>query len=261
VVARQRADGAEVGQRQQSAGAALHQRLRALRERREAVARDVVSNPEALAAHGVDVAAFELIGRRERDRVNEDVEAVRPAPGELTEARVDLSVVRDVERQHEVAAELCGEAAHALGELVGLVRERELGAFALHGLCDAPGDRAIARDADDQGALTGEKTHRYPSSCKPGSIRRMGGASKNGFRHHFSVGATRRRTVVPSEKWCLTPFFPYVLCSSTFTCTISRSPGCRYCDADSASFHSSSCGTVTRNRCAIEYSESPLRTT
>lgn len=41
----------------------------------------------------------------------------------------------------------------------GLVREREFGAFTVHGPGDAVGDRAVAGETDDQGALAGEKTH------------------------------------------------------------------------------------------------------
>ena len=37
--------------------------------------------------------------------------------------------------------------------------KRELGAFAMHRLRDAAGDRALGREADDQGAFAGEKSH------------------------------------------------------------------------------------------------------
>ena len=44
-------------------------------------------------------------------------------------------------------------------ELVVLIAERELGAFAPHGLRDSPRDRAIAREPDDDRALACEETH------------------------------------------------------------------------------------------------------
>jgi hypothetical protein len=40
-----------------------------------------------------------------------------------------------------------------------LITEREVGTFAPHGLCDAPGNRAIAREPDDDGPLAGEEAH------------------------------------------------------------------------------------------------------
>src|SRR5690606_15189969 len=122
----------------------------------------------------------------------------------------------------EVAAERGRETAHALRELVRLIRERELRAFAPHGLRDAPGDRAVARDADDQGALTGEKTQRFRSSSvaggaraarrAPGGPRRIG---KGESIRRFGGAAGRRHRAA------------YVLCSRTFTYSTSLSPGCR----------------------------------
>src|SRR5690606_36863085 len=111
--------------------------------------------------HRVDVASLELIGRREGDGVDENVEAV-PTRRETVEERVDLAVVGDVERQHDIALELRGEPADAVCELLRLIAERELGAFATHRLCDTPRDRSVARDADDHGPPAGEKTHACP---------------------------------------------------------------------------------------------------
>src|SRR5690606_17948450 len=44
-------------------------------------------------------------------------------------------------------------------ELVVLVGEGELRAFAVHRIGDAPRDRTLARDADDQRALAVQETH------------------------------------------------------------------------------------------------------
>ena len=154
VVARQCADCAEVAQRQHGAGAALHAGAGCAPERGEAVAGDIVRDLEPFPAHDVDVAAFELIGRRVGDRVDQDVEAV-PALPERLEERVDLPVVGHVQRQHDIAAELAGHLLDATLELVGLIVERELRALLLERLRDPPGDRAVARKPDDNGAFTG----------------------------------------------------------------------------------------------------------
>ena len=78
------------------------------------------------------------------------------------ERRVDLGVVGDVELHGEFRAERLGQRLHAILELLVDVRERELGAFAMHGLRDAPGDGTIGRDADDERALSAQETHVYP---------------------------------------------------------------------------------------------------
>ena len=135
---------------------------------------------------------------------------------EAGEERVDLRVVGHVERQREVAAELRRHVFDAALELVGLVAEREIRALTAHGLGDAPGDRTAAREADDDGALAGEK-----SPCE---------------RTH------------------------QLLCSVTSTNIVSFWPGCRYLSAAPA-FNSTSFGTVTWKRRAIDDSESPERTT
>src|SRR5690606_6613392 len=47
---------------------------------------------------------------------------------------------------------------------------------------------------------------RRRSSPTSRGARRSGG-EKNGVRHHFSGVGNLTRLFVPSEKWCLTPFF------------------------------------------------------
>ena len=76
---------------------------------------------------------------------------------------VDLRVVGDVERQREVAAELGRHFVDAAAQLVGLVAQRELGAFAAHRLRDSPSDRAVAREADHDGAFAREESHQTRS--------------------------------------------------------------------------------------------------
>ena len=120
---------------------------------------------EALAREAVEELALQRLARREADRMHEDVEAV-PAPPEFGEHRFDLRVAGHVQRQHDVGTELARRLVDAVLEPVVLVREGEAGAFAVHRLGDAPGDRAMAGDADDECALALEESHALPLPCR-----------------------------------------------------------------------------------------------
>ncbi len=121
-------------------------------------ARDVVRDREILARQSVEEFARERLARREADRVHEDVETI-PVLAEIGEQRFDLRVARDVAGQHDIRAESLGGFVDARLELVVDVGERELRAFAMHRVGDAPGDRAVADDARDQCALAVQKSH------------------------------------------------------------------------------------------------------
>ena len=54
-----------------------------------------------------------------------------------------------------------GQRLDALAHLVIHVREGELRALPMHRLRDAPRDRAVGRNPDDEGALAGEKSHKH----------------------------------------------------------------------------------------------------
>src|SRR5690606_21945146 len=97
--------------------------------------------------------------RRVGDRVHQDVEAIRPVPGERIEQRGDLGVVGHVERIRRAAAEPGGDILHARLQFFVLVAEGELGALPMHRLGDAVGDRALAGDAGDECALALQETH------------------------------------------------------------------------------------------------------
>src|SRR6266513_1126626 len=173
VVARNRAYGAEIGQCQQRPAPARHQRLRPLRERGEAVARDLVRHAEALAAGGLEEAPGERLTRRVRDRVHEDIE-LTPLASEPLEGGIALLVEGDIERHGEARPERMRERLDALFHLVVDVGEGELGTLAVHGLRDAPRDGAIGRNAYDEGTLAGEKSHDEP----PGADYAGSGAAR-----------------------------------------------------------------------------------
>ena len=126
---------------------------------REAVARDVVGDPERLARQAFEeVAGDRLLAARSRSSGRSRRSSARPRRG-AANRRVDLGVVGDVAVEHELRAELGGELGDPLLEALALVAEGQLGAFAAAGAGDAVGDRAVRQHAGDQEALAGEKSH------------------------------------------------------------------------------------------------------
>jgi hypothetical protein len=90
--------------------------------------------------------------------MHDDVEPV-PAPAERVERTVDLRVGRHVARQDDIRSAFGRAFFDALLQSIVQIGERERRALAMHGFRDAPGDGALARDADDQRALTDQETH------------------------------------------------------------------------------------------------------
>jgi hypothetical protein len=111
-----------------------------------------VGHPESVAASALHESAGEGFARRIRHCVDHDIEAA-PLTLQQIERRVDLAVDRHIERHRELGAERLGQRLDALLHLVVDVREGELRAFAMHRLGDAPCDRAVGCDADDERAL------------------------------------------------------------------------------------------------------------
>ena len=99
VVVGQRAHGCQVADGQQRT-ARPELRTCGLGQRDEAVAADVLRGPEAVAGHGVDVAARKLFPRGVGDGVNDDVD-MAPFPREGLECGIDLAVIGHVQRQDD----------------------------------------------------------------------------------------------------------------------------------------------------------------
>src|SRR4030095_11811850 len=112
---------------------------------------------EILARRGLDEAAANRVARSKRHCVHNDVERV-PLLAEHREGRCDALVACDVHLEHAVGAELRGHRCAPSLEAL-LITEGELSAFAMHRLSDAVRDRALGREADDQDAFAGEKSH------------------------------------------------------------------------------------------------------
>ncbi len=72
------------------------------------------------------------------------------------------------------------ERLDALFHLVVDVGEGELGAFAMHGLRDAPGDGAIGGDADDERAFAAQEIPCVPPAglCRKADAARSAAATR-----------------------------------------------------------------------------------
>ena len=164
VVVDQRTLGAEITEREDRTLAALHLRTRGLRQRGEAVAGNIVRDREPLARQAFEETTIERFARRIADRMHQDVETI-PALAEFSEYAVDLRIIGDVARQHDVRPARLRGRFHARLELVHLIGKGEFRAFAMHRFGDAAGDRALAGDADDQCALSLQETHAASVDC------------------------------------------------------------------------------------------------
>ena len=147
-------------------------------------------------------AAGERLARRERHRVHDDVE-LAPLALQQVERGIDLRVDRDVERHRQLRAQGVRERLDALLHLVVHVGEGELRALAMHRLGDAPGDRAVGRDADDEGALASEKSHDWSSGAdyagKPRARDAPGDALSRGGRRAGCAASGRASGAGPSS--------------------------------------------------------------
>ena len=89
--------------------------------------------------------------------MHDEVE-LAPQLFDFREDRVDRLGLRHVAAPDNGRAKLRGERTHALFERLDLIGERELGAGVGAGLCDAPGDRAIIGDAQNEALFSGENS-------------------------------------------------------------------------------------------------------
>ena len=109
------------------------------------------------------------------------------------ERGIQVGVVTDIQRNHKLRAEWFDQLADLLFVLgssrifVGKMSEPHLRAFFVEALCDAPRNRSIVGDADDNAFLTFKQTHcglrvflsRYPGcvSASPFEPNNFGGWS------------------------------------------------------------------------------------
>ncbi|MNY46937.1 hypothetical protein D3C86_1821650 [compost metagenome] len=119
-----------------------------------------MSDLEAFTGGDFGKVAVQLVARSEADRVDDTVQTI-PLLGQFLENAGDVVIVGHVAREAQVraGAPACGELFDAALELVVLVGEGQFRTLAVHRGGDAGGDGQLAGDADDQHALTGEKTH------------------------------------------------------------------------------------------------------
>jgi hypothetical protein len=103
-------------------------------------------------ARAVDDAAVQVCPRRESDRVQREIEPA-PAPFDLVEHRLELTLDLDVERHQDRRLERrCQRFDVGLG-LVVQIGDGELGAEGAEGPGAAVGDRVLIRDPNHEALL------------------------------------------------------------------------------------------------------------
>ena len=154
---RHRALAAEVRHRDDRAAAAgLHERLRRPRAGHERVRADVDRQPEAVARR-VREPALEILGRGERDGVDEEVETAVERLGHLREDARHVVVGAHVALGDERARDALRQLPHSALDALALVREGELGALVREPPRDRPGDRPLVGDPEHEPLLAGEQ--------------------------------------------------------------------------------------------------------
>ncbi len=113
---------------------------------------------ETLARDTLEVITGQLVGRREGDGMDNDVESV-PAAAQCLEQGVDLLVTADIAGQHDIRITLLCHLFNAWPEFFVRVAECQLGAFPAHGLRDTPGDRPVAGQPDNECAFSAQESH------------------------------------------------------------------------------------------------------
>ena len=141
----------------------LHEGRRLAGERGERVGGDVLGEAVALA-RGVHELAVELLAQGEGHRVDHEVEpaqALADGGGE----RLQVLVLRHVAGQDERVAQLLRQLADVLLEPLPLVGHGEARPLAMGRLGDAPGDRPLVRDPQDEAALSRKQHGPSGSRC------------------------------------------------------------------------------------------------
>jgi hypothetical protein len=110
-------------------------------------------------ARCVGEAALEILGGREGDRVDEQVELPTEGIPHLAEDAFEVFVGADVALGHERRVDRAGELTDALLDPLSLIRERERGTALGEPARDRPGDRTAVRDAQDKTAFSGKPFH------------------------------------------------------------------------------------------------------
>src|SRR3954447_15303907 len=90
--------------------------------------------------------------------MNDDVERAEYGSRSLNQV-VDLLIGSDVAARDQRRTQLRGQGIGMALARLALVGETDSGTLTMQRLCNAPGDRTIAGEADDQGVFSLEKCH------------------------------------------------------------------------------------------------------
>jgi hypothetical protein len=88
-------------------------------------------------------------------------EAVKTTPLFLDSlhSTFDMFILRDIERQNEVAAEFLSKLADAVPSVIASIREGEFSTFAVADLRNAVRDGTVGQNSGDENFFAVEKSH------------------------------------------------------------------------------------------------------
>ena len=116
---------------------------------------------ESFAAEPVEKFAIQRFAGRESDRMHQTVQAIPVLP-QVDEQLLDIVIAADIALEDQFAAKLLCHFLNTPKHPLALVGKSQFGAFTIHGLRDAIGNRAVADHAGDQNSLVGQKSHVVP---------------------------------------------------------------------------------------------------
>src|SRR4029077_8117511 len=134
-----------------------------------------VERHAVVVASRVGEAPRKVVGLGERDRVGHEIEAADPLD-ELSERLVDALVAGDVALDADVGADRRGQLAHARLDALALVGEGKRRALLGQPARDRPGERALVRDARNEGDLAVQQPlarERLPEDRTPHATNRI----------------------------------------------------------------------------------------
>ena len=120
-----------------------------------------MGDAKSLAAESIQKLAVQRLAWCVGNRVNKAVKSI-PVFAQIDEQLIDIIIAADVALKNQFAAKSLGHILHTAVYPFTLIGESEFRTFAVHGLCDTVGDRAVADHAGNQNAFVGQKSHAIP---------------------------------------------------------------------------------------------------
>lgn len=140
------------------AWAAFHQRKEGLGEERVGTCGDIHGGEERFTGEAFQEVTGDRFAGSVADRMNEAVKTT-PLFLDSLHSTFDMFILRDIERQNEVAAEFLSKLADAVPSVIASIREGEFSTFAVADLRNAVRDGMVGQNSGDENFFAVEKSH------------------------------------------------------------------------------------------------------